>query len=121
MGEHASTFITLASFLLMSAGVLVTVTWKLSNAINELKEAIAAARDEVEQRQDVYVRQVGETIAGLRQKIVDVELDTAKHYMRSESFYAVKAEMASEIKELGRELGRRLDRMEEKMIERAAG
>jgi hypothetical protein len=121
MWEHAGTIATIASFIATAIGMLVTVTWRLGNVVIELKDAIAKARDEVEARQDVYVRQIGETIQALRQKVSDVELDTAKTYMRRESFYSIKAEMTVEIKELGKELKDRLTRMEEKIDHRAAG
>src|ERR1041385_233038 len=100
MWDHASTIITIASFVFTAAGMLVGVTLRLSGVVSELKDAIKTSKDEVEARQDVITKQFGETVAALRQKVNDVELDTAKTYMRRESFYQVKAEMSAEIKDL---------------------
>lgn len=99
-----------ALIVLAASGV-----WKLTRVENALSEKITRSRDEIEARQDTATREVGETIAALRQKVAEVELYAANNYVRRDGFYKVRDQMTSDIKELRRELVERLDRMEVKI------
>lgn len=127
----------IASLLLNIGIAIVGATW----GIAKIKDAVRDAMDE--HKRDVYrqvdtlkreaddryaeisqsfaeqlgnlSRQFADTFAALRQKINDVELDSAKTFMRRESFYQVKAEMSSEIREFRSDLKDRLDRLENKI------
>lgn len=119
-----------AAILIAGATLLLNVglhiyggSWNLATKLAEmersLRTSIGAAKDEVEERQDTATRQFGETIAALRQKLNEVELDMARNYMRRDSFYPARQEMSDQIKELGRTLNARLDRLETKIDGRA--
>ncbi len=114
-----------ASLLLNIGVAIVGATW----GISKLKDAV---RDAMDKHKEQYAVQLSEltrgfndTFAALRQhigdvdgklwkKISEIELDTARHYMRKDSFYQVKGEMSIEIKEFRTELKERLDRLENK-------
>ena len=116
----------LASLVLNIGIAIVGATW----GIAKIKDAV---RDAMDKHKEAHAGQLTEltrgfndTFAALRQhigdvdgrlwkKISEVELDTAKHYMRKDSFYIAKGEMSGEIKEFRTELKERLDRMETKI------
>lgn len=98
-------------------------SWKLSTKISEmetgLRTAISDAKTEIEERQDAQRRETGEALAAMRAKINEVELEGAKNYIRRESFYQFKNELATQINNQGDKLEARLTRMEAK-IDKAA-
>lgn len=89
--------------------------WKLTRVERALSDKITDSRDEIERRQEQHSREVGETIAALRQKVNDVELHAANNYVRRDGFYKVQEALTQDIKELGRSLEGRLQRMEAKI------
>ncbi len=121
----ASTVAAVVAMIALVLNLLVQVTgggWKLGQRLADLeanlRKALMEATQEIEVRQDTMLRQMGETVAAVRQKIHDVELDAAKHYIRRDSFFAVKAELSGEIKVMSDRLEARMERLEEKFDER---
>src|SRR5688572_30506560 len=103
-----NTAITIASFVLTAAGMLVAVTWRLSGVVAELKDAIAKSRDEVEARQDIIVRHFGETVAAVRQKVHDVEIWARDEFVRREGFYKVRDDLVGDLKSMSDKIEARL-------------
>ena len=101
--------------LLTAGGTLVAATWKLSSAVNELKDYIAKARDEIEARQDGKQREIGETVAAIRQRLHDHETWTRDTFVRTEAFHSVIVEFRAALFDLGTRIEKRLERMEEKI------
>lgn len=94
-------------------------SWKINTRLSEiengLREAIAQAKTEIEERQDAHRREMGEAIHALRTKINEVELNSAKEYIRRDSFYTVRNELASQIAGVADRMEARLVRMEGKI------
>lgn len=100
--------------------------WQLSRVEAALRKDIARARDEIEakhdqERESIHVkldqdaRHFGETIAAIRQKVADVELYAANHYVRRDGFYKVQEEIKSELAKVVEKIEKRLERMELKL------
>jgi hypothetical protein len=93
--------------------------WKLGQRLQEmeagLRKAISEAKLEIELRQDDLRREVGETVAAVRQKIHEVELYSSHNYIRRESFNQVKAELSAEIKEVKAELSSEIKGVSDKL------
>src|SRR5260221_147361 len=107
--------IAIAAFILNLLVLTVGGTWKLSQLDASLLKAISKARDEIEERQDRLSRECGETVAAVREKIVQVELYCRDNFIRRDGFYKVRDEIATNVKELRTEIVDRLDRMEAKI------
>lgn len=108
-------WVAVAAFILNFIATIVIGTWKLGQVQLALSDKISISRDEIEQRQDTNTRQIGETIAAMRQKLSDVELYGANNYIRREGFYKVQEQLTNDIKQLGEKLEARLLRMESKI------
>jgi hypothetical protein len=108
-------YIAIAAFLVNFIGQIILLTWKLGQVQLNLTEKISAARMEIEEKQDTHVRQFGETIAAIRQKVADVELYSANNYIRREGFYKVQEKLTDDITALGNKIEARLLRMETKL------
>jgi Sec-independent protein translocase protein TatA len=113
--ENLHTITIVAGFLLTAIVTIVTGTWRLSAAVLDLKIAIEKAKDEIEQRQDRQMREVGETVSAIRQKIHDVETWSRDTFVRRDSFQSMISEVRAALVELGIRLEKRLERMEEKI------
>lgn len=98
---------------------LLSGSWKVNARLNEmesgLRQAIENAKDDIEQRQDTHRREIGESIHALRSKINEVELTSAKEYIRRDSFYTVRNELSAQIAALDNKIESRLVRMEGKL------
>jgi hypothetical protein len=70
MWEYASTIVTIASFILTAGGMLVAVTWRLSQTEIALREAINTSRGDIEDKQDRMAREFGETETWARDEFV---------------------------------------------------
>lgn len=93
--------------------------WKLSGRLASmeatLRKSIEDSKGEIERRQDRATRDVGETIAGIREKIREVELFCRDTFMRRDSFYEVNKQNTDALASLGAEIKVRLERMESKI------
>lgn len=115
MWEHASTIATIASFILTAGGMLVAVTWRLSQTEISLREAINASRDDIEDKQDRMTREFGETVTAIRQKVHEIETWARDEFVRKSSFDNAMGRVE---KMLGDQFDRieiRMDRMEKKI------
>lgn len=102
--------------LLLNALVLPAVgIWKLTRVEVALRGAIAASREETDNRIESNARAVGETIAAIREKVREVELFCRDTFMRRDSFVQVQASMEGSIRELGADLKSWLERLEKKI------
>ena len=114
--EHTGVVIAICAVVL---NILVTVIggiWKLSRVELALRDAIDTSGREIDERIDEQGRRFGENIYAIREKIKEVELYIRDNYVQHESFYTVKDDLGSDIKQLGADLSKRLDRMEQIII-----
>src|SRR4051812_4071860 len=93
--------------LLVVGGLIVNLvstaiigTWKLSRVELALREAIAKAERETDTRIEHRVREFGETILAIRQKITEVELFCRDTFMRRDSFYKVQETIEANMQSL---------------------
>jgi hypothetical protein len=114
----AQTFVVVGTFVLTLLAFAGGIVWKLSRVETSLRADIVQARDEVEARSDKSIHDVGESLQAMRQKIADVELDMLKNYVRRDGYYKERAELSTDIKELGDRIEKRLDKMEAKIDEK---
>lgn len=93
--------------------------WNLSSRLaameTKLTREIKSSKDEVERRQDSQTRDFGETIAALKQHIVQIELYVRDTYVRRDSFLDVNRQTQETIRGAVEDLKSRLDRMEKKI------
>lgn len=115
MWEHISTIITVSSFVLASFSTVVGITWRLSQVRAELKDAITHARDEIEERQDRLMRDTGESIAAIRQKVHEVETWARDEFVRKGSFEHVLSRSERNLNDQFAKIDARLERMEAKI------
>lgn len=104
-----------AGFVLQAIGLAVVGTWQLSRVETALRVEITKSKDEIEERQDTHLRHTGETISALRQKINDVQLESAQTYMRRDGFYQVQQQIVADMKELGKKIDERFDKLNERI------
>lgn len=109
------TFTLVISLILSLITVAAGGVWKLSRVEQALREAITQSRDEVEQKNEKHIHDVGESLQAIRQKMSELELDMSKNYVRRDGYYKERAELSADIKELGDRIEKRLDRMEAKI------
>ncbi len=76
---------------------------------------IVEAKNELELRQDTALRDSGEGLSALRQKMHEVEIWARDTFVRRDSFVAIIAEVKSGFNDLGAGLEKRLERMESKI------
>lgn len=115
MWEHANTIVTIASFIFTAVVMLVTVTWRVSQAVADLRKAINESRDEIEAKQDVMQREFGETAAALRTKIHQVETWARDEFVRKSSFDNGLSRVEKMIESQFSKTDARLERMEGKI------
>ena len=101
----------IVTLLAMSAGGV----WQLSRVEKALRDDINKSRDEIEEKQERAVHDVGETIAAIRQKLADVELYAANNYVRRDGFYKVQEMLTADIRALGDKIEARFVRLETKL------
>lgn len=113
--------------LALNIGIAVVgATWGIAKIKDAVRDAMDAHKKEYSDQLERLTRSFQDTFTALRQhindvdgklwkKISEVELEAAKTYMRRESFYVVKAEIAAEIKDFRNDLKERLDRLETKV------
>lgn len=90
-------------------------TWKLSELKASLVKEIHESKEEVEAGHAKYVREVGESLSALREKVREVELYCRDTFMRRDSFYEVNRANTEALKALGEKIEARLERMEAKI------
>lgn len=109
--------------LLVSLAAIIAAAiggvWKLTRVENALRDCISEARLDIEAKQNQHLREIGETIAAIRQKVADVELYAANNYVRRDSFYKAQENIEANIRDLGNELKKWLERMEKKIDSKA--
>ncbi len=103
------------AFIASLLGMAVGGIWKLTRVETALRECINASRVDVEEKQDRHSREFGETIAAIRQKVADIELFAANHYVRRDGFTQVQAQLTSDIQHLGDKIEERFIRLEAKI------
>jgi hypothetical protein len=111
-------FLSVAAFVLNLLVLVIGGTWRLSRMEVSLSNKITRTRAEIEERQDRQSREVGETVAAVREKINQVELYCRDTFVRRDGFYKVRDELAVDIKTLGEKIEARLERMESKIDSR---
>ena len=102
--------------------VSVRMTWKAAEIRAEILRAVEAhVKDdttefaEVRNEIDSTARAFGETIAALRQRIGDVELNSANTYVRRDGFYKSIEQVTMSISSLRVEIREDLRRLEGKI------
>ena len=105
-----------AGALFLNVLVLPAVgIWKLTRVEVALRGAIAASRQETDDRIETNARAVGETIAAIREKVREVELYCRDTFIRRDSFMQVQASMEASLHALGVDLKDWLGRLEKKI------
>lgn len=89
--------------------------WKLTRVETALREDIHKSRDEIEEKQERYTHDIGETVAAIRQRIADVELYGANNYVRRDGFAMVQNQLTADINKLGDRIETRLSKLETKI------
>lgn len=115
MWAYASTIVTIASFILTAGGMLVAVTWRLSQTEIALREAISTSQKDVEDRQDRMAREFGETVTAIRQKVHEVETWARDEFVRKSSFDSAMARVEKMLSDQFDRIEARIDRMEKKI------
>jgi len=115
MWEYLPTLASIASFVLTAVIMLVTVTWRVSQAVADLRKAIEASRDEIEAKQDSRYREFGETAAALRTKIHEVETWSRDTFVRKDSFEGGLSRIEKMIGDRFGGVEARMERMEGKI------
>ena len=64
MLDYIPTLTSIAGFILTAGGMLVVVTWRISQVAADLRKAIVEARDEIEAKQDVAASRDGRNSNG---------------------------------------------------------
>jgi len=115
-----------ASLVLNIGIAIVGATWGIAKIKDAVRDAMDKHKEQYAGQLTELTRGFNDTFAALRQhindvdgklwkKISEIELDTAKNYLRKDNFYQVKSEISSEIKEFRTELKERLERLENKI------
>lgn len=115
---YGSLIIAAVTLVMNALVIAVGGTWALSRMELRLGEKIEKHRDEVDENAAKATHDFGETIAALKEKIVQVELWTRDHLVRRDSFTTVIDSLGKQIESLTHRLEQRLSRMEDK-IDRA--
>lgn len=108
--------------LLVQAIVLVSsFTWKLASVKEALSADIIEHRDELREAIDAERRAIQESLLAIRQKINDVELEAAKHYVRRESWHTAMNQLQESASKSDQVIAARITTLEQKidrMVER---
>lgn len=116
----AAAFVVNTAVVLIGGGVAYArqegrMAAMVAKAERSMDEKIAAATKGVEERIDVTIRNFGETVAAIRQKITDVELFMRDNYVHQKSFNHGLDQLSESVKNLGSTIDSRLIRMESKI------
>jgi hypothetical protein len=94
-------------------------SWKLSGKLSDmeqgLRNAINAAKQDIEERQDRHVHDFGETIAAIREKVREVELFVRDTYIEKDDFIVQMKHHNDMLTMNFTNITARLDRMEKKI------
>jgi hypothetical protein len=124
--EWATISIGVCTLVVQTVAVIVGGIWALSKTEAAIRQQIYDHKLENEERVNNTSRQVGDTVAAIRQKIVEVdtsltrkisevELYVRDTFLQKESFRAVISEIMNDMKNLGDRIENRLLRMETKL------
>lgn len=113
MGVDTNSWITsIIGYAITGIGTLITTTWlaarKLSGLETDADKKIADVKDEV-------LRSIGETVAALRQKAVDMELWGRDNFVRRQEFQTAIDGFARSIESLRVEINAGYQRLTDKM------
>lgn len=89
--------------------------WGLSRAEKRIIEKLDAYRDVLDGDIQALRREIGETVAAIRQKITDVELFVRDTFVRRESFFQVIKGVEAQVASMVTELKVQLQRLEDKL------
>lgn len=115
------------SSVALNIGIAIAgATWGISKIKDVVRDAMDKHKQENAEALSELTRGFTDTFTALRQhindvdgklwkKIGEVELDTAKHYMRKDSFYQVKGEITDALKDFRTEVKESLIRLETKI------
>lgn len=110
-----NTYIVVGGLIFNLVSTAIIGTWKLSRVELSLRETISKAEKETDALIERRVNQFGDTIAALRQKINDVELNSEKTFMRRDSFIKVQDTIENSMRSFVDRIEGRLERMENKI------
>lgn len=113
MGVDTNSWIApIIGYAITGIGTLITTTWlaarKLSGLETDADKKIADVKDEV-------LRSIGETVAALRQKVVDMELWGRDNFVRRQEFQTAIDGFARSIESLRVEINAGYQRLTDKM------
>jgi hypothetical protein len=103
------------AIIVSSIGVLVIVLDKLLSGSWRLSGKLAEIERGLKERQDIMSREIGETVAGMREKVREVELFVRDHYIEKNDFIIQMQHHNEMISMNFTNITARLDRMEKKL------
>jgi hypothetical protein len=105
-----------AGFLVNMLVLAAVVTWKLSRVEKSIRDDFALERKSIDVELDNMGRAAGESVAAVREKIVQVELFCRDTFLRRETFFEVNRKNDLLISEMMQEIRKRLERIEDHLI-----
>jgi len=113
------TMVAIGFGILNTLVLAVGGVWKLTRVENAIKDDIANHQKYTDGEFAKVRREVGETVAAIRQKVHDVELWSRDNFILREAFHETVQQLTVAIKAMDEKIESRLIRMETK-IERAS-
>lgn len=124
--EWVTMAIALGALFLQTIALIIGGMWALSRTVQGIGENIAAHKLQNEEKANIAVRQVGDTISALREyvrkidtdigkRITEIELYVRDNYIQKVSFGAVIKEIMDDMKGLSDRIEKQLLRMENKL------
>jgi hypothetical protein len=116
----------IVGFVFQAVVLSVSLTWKVSLVAQELKRDCDQKADFIREATQAEFRIVNEALLAIRQKVNDVELESAKVYVRRDSWHqaitALQSQLTAEAKALSERQLRfeqKLDTITERLLERS--
>jgi len=108
-------WIALGGLVLHALGVTGGCIWQLGKAEGRIMTEIGRHRLEINAAIENERRDISETVAAVRQKINDVELEAFKTFVRRDSFHEFLRQISVRNDAFERDVKERLDRQEKKL------
>lgn len=114
MFDSVAVGVAIAGLAINILATVATVAWKMSRVELSMKlalrEAMEESTKEIDGRIDMHVRYFGETVAAVRQKIVEVELFARDTFLRKDESHQAIEQLGDRIEAQLTRLERRLDK-----------
>jgi hypothetical protein len=105
----------IAGFVFQAIVLAVSLTWKVSLVAQELKRDCDQKADLLRDASQREFRIINEAFSAIRQKVNDVELESAKVYVRRDSWHQAMTALQNQLAAEAKALSERQLRFEEKL------